>query len=125
MTTASHPAEAYEPRAASSAPLPPKRPFYWSVRREIWEHRSIYLAPLIVAGLVLLSFLIRIRHLPETVRTIALQSEAKQYLELAAPYGLAALSKPLFPLATSAIEPTPTNIHFENLSIAPSAQSGR
>ena len=26
------------------------RPFYWSVRRELWENRSLYLAPLIVAG---------------------------------------------------------------------------
>jgi ABC-2 type transport system permease protein len=39
---------------------PPRRalgrgasPFYWSLRRELWEHRSIYLAPLIAAGVVL------------------------------------------------------------------------
>ena len=32
--------------AASSA----TRPFYWSVRREFWEYRSIYLAPLAVAA---------------------------------------------------------------------------
>ena len=25
------------------------RPFYWSVRREIWENRGVYLAPLAVA----------------------------------------------------------------------------
>ena len=30
------------------------RPFYWSVRREIWEHRSVFMGPLIAAGLVLL-----------------------------------------------------------------------
>ena len=22
------------------------RPFYWSVRREIWEHHALYVAPL-------------------------------------------------------------------------------
>jgi ABC-2 type transport system permease protein len=33
------------PRAAAAAP-PRTRPFYWSVRRELWENRSIYLAPL-------------------------------------------------------------------------------
>ena len=32
----------------------PMRPFYWSVRRELWENRSIYVAPLIVAVVVLL-----------------------------------------------------------------------
>ncbi len=26
------------------------RPLYWSIRRELWEHRSIYVAPLAVAG---------------------------------------------------------------------------
>ena len=30
--------------------------FSWSVRRELWEHRSLYLAPAIVAALVLLGF---------------------------------------------------------------------
>jgi ABC-2 type transport system permease protein len=30
------------------------RPLYWSIKRELWENRSIYIAPLIVAGLVLL-----------------------------------------------------------------------
>ena len=29
------------------------RPFFWSVRREIWENRSIYLAPAIAAAVVL------------------------------------------------------------------------
>jgi ABC-2 type transport system permease protein len=33
-------------------------PFYWSVRRELWEYRSIYLAPLIVAGVSLFGFLV-------------------------------------------------------------------
>ena len=27
----------------------PVRPFYWSVRRELWENHSLYIAPLIVA----------------------------------------------------------------------------
>jgi ABC-2 type transport system permease protein len=34
------------------------RPMYWSVRRELWENRSIYLAPLAVAGFALVGFLI-------------------------------------------------------------------
>jgi ABC-2 type transport system permease protein len=31
--------------------------FYWSVRRELWENRSIYIAPLAVAGVMLLGYL--------------------------------------------------------------------
>ncbi len=38
---------------AAPAPLARTRPFYWSVRRELWENRAIYLAPLIAAGVVL------------------------------------------------------------------------
>ncbi len=30
------------------------RPFYWSVRRELWEYRSIYVAPLIAGAVFLL-----------------------------------------------------------------------
>ena len=33
------------------------RPMYWSVRRELWENRSIYIAPLVVAGVVLFGFI--------------------------------------------------------------------
>lgn len=38
--------------AVSSAP----RPMYWSVRRELWENRSIYIAPLAAAGVGMLAF---------------------------------------------------------------------
>ena len=34
------------------------QPFYWSVRRELWEFRSIYLAPFAVACVALFGFLI-------------------------------------------------------------------
>jgi ABC-2 type transport system permease protein len=30
----------------AAAAIPRTRPFYWSVRRELWENRSVYLAPL-------------------------------------------------------------------------------
>jgi len=36
------------------APVTTPQPFYWSVRRELWENRSIYIAPLSVAGLIML-----------------------------------------------------------------------
>jgi ABC-2 type transport system permease protein len=32
------------------------RPLYWSVRRELWENRSIYIAPLAVAAVALFAF---------------------------------------------------------------------
>jgi ABC-2 type transport system permease protein len=39
-------------------PTTPTRPMYWSIRRELWENRSIYIAPLAIAGVVLIGFLI-------------------------------------------------------------------
>ncbi len=43
--------------AAVPAPSPTS-PFVWCVRRELWENRSVYLAPLAVAGVVLFGFVI-------------------------------------------------------------------
>jgi len=34
------------------------RPFYWSVRRELWENRWIYIAPVVAASLYLFGFAI-------------------------------------------------------------------
>ncbi len=44
----------------TTAPMggPATRTLYWSVRREVWENRSIYIAPLISATLVPLGLLI-------------------------------------------------------------------
>ena len=44
-------------KLAPAAPSP-TRPFYWSVRRELWEYRSIYIAPLAVGALALFGFFI-------------------------------------------------------------------
>jgi ABC-2 type transport system permease protein len=52
------PGSSFEPQAAAPAVMTAPRPFYWSVRRELWEYRSIYIAPLAAAGVVLVGFLI-------------------------------------------------------------------
>jgi ABC-2 type transport system permease protein len=57
---------------AAPASLSETRPLYWSVRRELWENRSIYIAPLIVAGVVFLSLAIHTLRRPEPPRTLAI-----------------------------------------------------
>jgi ABC-2 type transport system permease protein len=52
----------------AAPPLPETRPLYWSIRRELWENRSIYVAPLAVAGLVLFAMAIGTTHLPANAR---------------------------------------------------------
>jgi|HubBroStandDraft_6_1064221.scaffolds.fasta_scaffold00044_16 ABC-2 type transport system permease protein len=60
MTTQSNavPDDPLDSRVIAPPAMSPTRPFYWSVRRELWENRSIYIAPLAVAGVSLLGFLI-------------------------------------------------------------------
>ena len=48
--------ESVDPQRITPAVMSTPRPFYWSVRRELWENRSIYIAPLLVAAVALVSF---------------------------------------------------------------------
>src|SRR5260370_35476318 len=46
-----------ESPVVAPAVIPWTRRMYWSMRRELWEYRSIYMAPLAVAAVFLLVFL--------------------------------------------------------------------
>jgi ABC-2 type transport system permease protein len=81
----SFPAQRVAPGALSAT-----RPMYWSVRRELWENRSIYIAPLAVAGVFLLGFLISIVHLPAKMRALSGLDPAQQREAIAMPYDIAA-----------------------------------
>ncbi len=60
------------------------RPFYWSLRRELWENRSIYIAPMAVAAIVLLSALASLLRLPDgAVPFDRLTEIAPNYLRIA------------------------------------------
>ena len=50
--------ESFGPQGTAPATMLATRPMYWAIRREVWEYRSIYIAPLAVAGLALLGFVI-------------------------------------------------------------------
>jgi len=69
----------------------PTRPFYWSVRRELWEYRSLYIAPLAVAALFLFGFMISTIHLPEKMRAVAMLSPMQQQELISEPYDFAAM----------------------------------
>jgi ABC-2 type transport system permease protein len=60
MTTPSNavPGSPLGSQVTAPAIIPWTRRMYWSMRRELWEYRSIYIAPLAVAAVSLLSFLI-------------------------------------------------------------------
>ena len=48
--------ESIQAQSVAPAAFPATRALYWSVRRELWENRSIYIAPLAVAAVVLFAF---------------------------------------------------------------------
>src|SRR5256885_7047844 len=67
------------------------RPLYWSVWRELWENRSIYIAPLAVAVVVLFGFMISTYGMPERRRGVLLMDLAKQRALISEPYDVAAM----------------------------------
>jgi ABC-2 type transport system permease protein len=93
MSTESNavPESPLEVQPIPSAVISATRPFYWSVRRELWENRSIYFAPLIAAGVVLFGFGITAFRLPR-LRTNALALESlAQRAAIETPYDIAAM----------------------------------
>lgn len=67
------------------------RPFRWSVRRELWENRSIYLAPLCVAGVAMFGFMISTIGMPHRRRATLLLPIEKQRVVIGQPYDAVAL----------------------------------
>src|SRR5262245_55129938 len=90
-TESKHVPEAVDAQSTAPLTLSATRPFYWSVRRELWENRSIYMAPLIAAGVVLFGFGITAFRLPQ-LRTNALALESvRQRAAIELPYDVAAM----------------------------------
>ncbi len=71
----------FDSPSASPAVVAATHPFYWSVRRELWEYRSIYIAPLAAAAIALFGFLIA------TIgRALATRDPARRLAVLEEPY---------------------------------------
>jgi ABC-2 type transport system permease protein len=79
-----------QPNPGSATPAT-TRPFYWSVRRELWENRSLYFAPLIVAVVQVFGFAISAIGLAERRRALLLLDPSTQRLRVEQPYDIAAI----------------------------------
>jgi ABC-2 type transport system permease protein len=71
------------------APISEPRPMYWSVRRELWENRSIYLAPLIVAAVVLFATALSTIGLPRKMRNLPTVDPGKRHAAIVQPFSMA------------------------------------
>ena len=84
------PGSAVESPAIALAAIPATRRMYWAVRREVWENRSIYLAPLAVAAVILVGFMIGTIRLPAKMRAASALGPMPQQRLVAQPYLFAA-----------------------------------
>jgi len=80
-----------ESQTAAPTGISPTRPLYWAVWRELWENRSIYVAPLIVAAVQVFGFAISTIGLAERRRAVLLLDPAKQRAAIEMPYDVAAM----------------------------------
>src|SRR5580704_11867827 len=73
------------------AALTATRPMHWSVRRELWENRSIYIAPLAAAAVYLLGYSISLFWIPRGMRDMGVTQSTPLIVELAMPYAHAGM----------------------------------
>jgi len=90
MNTSANPMPTVESPVTEPTVISPARRMYWSVRRELWESRSIYIAPLAVAALIIVGSVISTIHLPGRLHA-ALPDVAQQHRVIEEPYTFAAL----------------------------------
>jgi ABC-2 type transport system permease protein len=81
---------ALESQTIAPAVTSPTRPLYWALRRELWENRFVYLAPLAVAGVFLFGYLISVIHLPAQMRELSGVDPAHYREVVLRPYDIAA-----------------------------------
>jgi len=81
------------PLGSQTAPavMSQTRPLYWSIRRELWENRSIYIAPLALAAVYLFGFLISLFWVPRSMRGMGAHGTLPPVNVLAMPYSHAAM----------------------------------
>ncbi len=83
--------ESFDSRVDVPPVISSTQPLYWSVRRELWENRWIYLVPLWLAAVFLFGFLISTFRLASRLQFAASAITSAQYHEsIVAPYDGAA-----------------------------------
>src|SRR6202051_4843439 len=83
------PGSSFQSQGIAPAGVSPAQIIYWSIRRELWENRSIYIAPLAVAGLFVFGFVINMLALRRRIMASSLDA-AQHHNVLATQYELAA-----------------------------------
>ena len=89
-----------QPLTAVTSP----RPFYWSVRRELWENHSIYIAPLIAGFIGILIYFISLGHISKSsIQAFGVIDPQQPAVMLAMPYSHTAMLLILTALIVSVV----------------------
>lgn len=83
-------AQSLEDNRSVPAAMSATRPFYWSVRREFWENRYLYIAPVGVAAIFLFGYLINAIHSPGQLAAFLLLERSHHMNEVSGPFDIAA-----------------------------------
>jgi ABC-2 type transport system permease protein len=83
-------AESFAEQRVAPAALSATRPLYWSVRRELWENRWIYIGQLAVAGVFLVGFVFNMTRWLDKMRGLSTTDPAKYWETVSLPYDIGA-----------------------------------
>jgi ABC-2 type transport system permease protein len=86
-TTAS---QSFDANPVAPGAMSPTRPIYWSIRREFWENRYLYIAPLSVASVFLFGYLINAIHSPGNLRGLLALGTMAGSEHISSPFDIAA-----------------------------------
>jgi ABC-2 type transport system permease protein len=84
MNAATETSESFEAPATAPRPV---RPFYWSVRRELWENRSLWIAPLVAGGIAIVALFLNAMHLQEGLQMLSALNPERQRAIVNGVYG--------------------------------------
>jgi len=91
MNTPSNTAsQEFETNGSARSVMAATRPIYWSLRREFWENRYLYIAPLSVAAVFLFGYLIAAIHSPGQLRALLALDHAHSHDEVSGPFDISA-----------------------------------
>jgi ABC-2 type transport system permease protein len=89
-------------QAFAAPALIPVRPMYWSIRRELWASRWIYLAPMAAAAVSFCGFLVALAAGTAGLRFLPALAAAHQHESIARPYHMASGFLMLVAMVTAA-----------------------
>jgi ABC-2 type transport system permease protein len=85
LTSASFDSQGIVPALVSAT-----RPIYWSIRREFWENRYLYMATLAIAAIFLFGYLINVIHSPGQLAALLVSHYAHNHVDISGPFEISA-----------------------------------